>query len=186
MIKKILLLSLLLSSILLGNDEVNNKVEIMDKPTILPSFPDERLEIPMIPLNPALPTKVENIDEEGNIRHLEKNYTLIMESKIKIFVPLEIISDISVNATLFGDETAKIPFDIELNREPEKKDFYKIIYSEKEIDIDNDGKKDTFIFSPEYANTKIITNNYVEIQGKNISKDGEYQKKVYITIEAGI
>lgn len=161
-----------------------------DNPTVLPSFPDnpeiERPEIPLIPLEPALPIQKENVDEEGNIRHLEKNYTVLMESKVNIFVPLEVISDISVNATVLGDETVQVPFEIELNREPEKRDFYKIVYSEKEIDIDNDGRIDTRIYSPEFANTRIIKDNYVEVEGKNISKDGEYQKKVYITIEAGI
>lgn len=161
-----------------------------DFPTVLPSFPDnpgmERPEIPMIPLEPSLPTQVENIDEEGNIRHLEKNFTILMESKVNIFVPLEIVSDISVNAIVLGNETVQVPFEIELNKEPEKKDFYKIVYSEKEIDIDNDGRIDTRIYSPEFANMRIIKDNYVEVEGKNISQDGEYQKKVYITIEAGI
>ena len=143
-------------------------------------------QIPLIPLEPALPSQKENIDENGNIRYLEKNFTILMESKVNIYVPLEIVSDISVSALVLGDEKVKVPFEIELNREPEKKNFYKIMYSEKNIDIDNDGKIDTYIFSPEFANVKIIKDNYVEVNGKNISKDGEYQKKVYITIEAGI
>lgn len=184
--KKILSIFFLFQGLVLGS-EIGGGI---DFPVTLPSFPDtpgiERPEIPLIPINPSLPTQVENVDEDGNIRHLEKNFTVLMESKVNIFVPLEIVSDISVNATVLGDETVQVPFEIELNREPEKKDFYKIVYSEKEIDIDNDGRIDTFIYSPEFANTRVIKDNYVEVQGRNISKDGQYQKKVYVTIEAGI
>lgn len=186
MAKRIIAMFFLFQGLMLGAEKGGG----LDFPTTLPSFPDnpeiERPEIPLIPLEPALPTQVENVDEEGNIRHLEKNFTVKMESRVNIFVPLEIISDISVNAVVLGDETVQVPFDIELNREPEKKNYYKIVYSEKELDIDNDGRKDTFIYSPEFANAKIITDNYVEVQGKNISQDGRYKKKVYITIEAGI
>lgn len=182
MLKKLLYIFFLFQGLLFGKE--------WDIPTTLPSFPDnsgiERPEIPLIPLEPALPSQKENIDENGNIRYLEKNFTILMESKVNIYVPLEIVSDISVSALVLGDEKVKVPFEIELNREPEKKNFYKIMYSEKNIDIDNDGKIDTYIFSPEFANIKIIKDNYVEVNGKNISKDGEYQKKVYITIEAGI
>lgn len=182
MLKKLLCIFFLSQGLAMGVE--------WDIPTTLPSFPDnpeiERPEIPLIPLEPALPTQKENVDEEGNIRHLEKNFTVLMESKVNIFVPLEVVSDISINATVLGDETVQVPFEIELNREPEKRDFYKIMYSEKDIDIDNDGRIDTRIYSPEFANTRIIRDNYVEVEGKNISKDGEYQKKVYITIEAGI
>lgn len=181
--KKLLTIFFLSQVVMFGAEE-------LDFPVTLPSFPDmpeiERPEIPLIPIIPSLPTEVEDTDEEGNIRHLEKNYTIMVESKVNIFVPLEIVSDISVDALVLGDETVQVPFDIELNREPEKKDFYKIVYSQKELDIDNDGRIDTYIYSPEFANTRIISDNYVEVQGRNISKDGDYQKKVYVTIEAGI
>lgn len=143
-------------------------------------------EMPLIPLIPALPTKIENVDEEGNIRNLEKNYTVMIEAKVNIFVPLEIVSDIDIDATVYGDQIVEVPFDIELNKEPERKDYYKLKYSETEIDIDGDGKKDTFIYSPEFANTRYIRDNYVEIQGANITKEGDYQKKIYVTVEAGI
>ena len=148
--------------------------------------PELKPEIPMIPLIPVLPNQIENIDAEGNVRNLLKNFTIMMEAKVEVFVPLEIISDISIEAVVFGDQVTQVPFELELNREPEKKDFYKIIYSEKEIDIDKDGKIDTIIYSPEYANSKLITDNYVEIQGANITKPGTYQKKIYVTVEAGI
>lgn len=187
--RKILTIFFLFQGLMMGAEKISG-MEGLDIPTTLPSFPNnpelERPEIPLIPIMPALPTDKESVDEEGNIRNLEKNYTLMLESKVEVYVPLEIVSDISVEAVVLGDETVQVPFEIELNREPEKKNFYKIVYSENKLDIDNDGRMDTYIYSPEFANTKIITDNYVEIQGKNISKDGDYQKKVYITIEAGI
>lgn len=193
MIKKILcVLFLCQGLLLLGKDtKENSNPAILFPPNIGPNLvpeekPDFKPIIPLIPLIPALPTKVENVDVDGNVRHLEKNFTVMMEAKVNIFIPLEIISDISIEANLFGDEVVHIPFEIELNREPEKKDFYKIFYSENKLDIDNDGKIDTYIYSPEFANSKIISENYVEVQGGNISKAGSYQKKVYVTVEAGI
>lgn len=187
--KKFLTIFFLFQGLIFGAEQLNTTGGL-DFPTVLPSFPDnpeiERPEIPLIPLVPSLPTQAENVDEEGNIRELEKNFTLMLESKVDVYVPLEVVSDISIDALVLGDETVQVPFEIELNREPEKKNFYKIVYSDNKLDIDNDGKIDTYIYSPEFANTKVITDNYVEIQGKNISQDGDYQKKVYITIEAGI
>lgn len=189
MIKKIFCILFLCQGLLLlgkGTEE-NGNPAILFPPNIGPNLkPEVKPVVPLIPLVPALPSKVENVDEEGNIRHLEKNFTVMMEAKVNVFIPLEIISDISVEATVFGDETVQVPFEIELNREPEKKDFYKILYSENKLDIDDDGRPDTFIYSPEFANSKVITDNYVEVQGKNISKEGSYQKKVYVTVEAGI
>lgn len=159
----------------------SEKPEISD--TIKPSLPTE---IPLIPLLPALPNAVENIDEDGNIRNLEKNYTVMIEAKVNIFVPLEIVSDINIDATVYGDQVVEVPFEIELNKEPEKKNYYKLKYSETEIDIDNDGKIDTYIYSPEFLNTRYIKDNYVRIFGERISREGDYMKKVYVTVEAGI
>lgn len=174
MVKKLMGILLLLQTfILLGKENIT-----------IPSLPVELK--PETSLIPELPNELENVDEDGNIRKLEKNFTIMMESKVGVFVPLEIITDISINTTVFGNQTVQVPFEIELNREPEKKDFYKIIYSENKIDIDHDGKFDTFIYSPEYANSKIISDNYVEVQGANITQAGTYNKKVYITVEAGI
>lgn len=148
--------------------------------------PKPPVEMPLIPLIPALPNVVENIDEEGNIRNLEKNYTIMVEAKVNIFVPLEIVSDIDINADVFGDQTVNIPFSVELNREPEKKNYYKLKYSETEIDIDNDGRNDVFIYSPEFINTRYVKDNYVQVQGDKISREGTHKKTVYITVEAGI
>lgn len=167
-----------------ANKNVNKPFE---KPqideSIKPSLPTE---LPLIPLVPALPNTVENVDEEGNIRNLEKNYTVMVEAKVNIFVPLEIVSDINIEATVYGDQVVEVPFEIELNKEPEKKNYYKLKYSEKEIDMDNDGNIDTYIYSPEFVNTRYITDNYVKIHGDKISREGDYVKKVYITVEAGI
>lgn len=130
---------------------------------------------------PKLEEKLPSEDLDG--WKLEKNYTVMLESKLKVVVPLEIISDVEINAIVVDDEEIDVPFDIELNKKPDKQNFYKLKYSENIIDIDKDGIADTFIYSPKYINEKIVRDNSVKIKGKNISKDGEYSKKIYITIE---
>jgi hypothetical protein len=146
----------------------------IDMVEILPAFPDENLAV-------TLPELGAPVVDESWI--LEKNYTVFLESKLGVNIPLEIISDIEIESLVLDDEEVNVPFEIELNKTPKRQNYYKLKYSETELDIDNDGKKDTFIYSPKYINKKIITDNYVKIQGKNISKDGKYQKKVYITVE---
>ncbi|MGL5122601.1 MAG: hypothetical protein ACRC6K_00325 [Fusobacteriaceae bacterium] len=127
---------------------------------------------------------IENQDIQlGKGWKLEKNYTVLLESRLNIFVPLEILSDIDINAVVIDGEEVNIPFEISLNREPKKKDYYKLKFSETKIDIDNDGLIDTTIYSPKYINQKIVKESYVNIKGANISKDGDYYKKIYITIE---
>lgn len=158
-----------------GKPEINGEIK-----------PNPPSELPLISLVPALPDTVENIDEEGNIRNLEKNYTVMIEAKVNIFVPLEIVSDINIEATVYGDQVLEVPFEIELNKEPEKKNYYKLKYSETEIDVDNDGRVDTYIYSPEFVNTRYIKDNFVRIHGDKISQEGDYTKKVYVTVEAGI
>lgn len=131
---------------------------------------------------PELPNKTTDEELAAGWK-LQKNYTALLESKLDVFVPLEILSDIDINAVIIDNEELNIPFEIELNKEPEKKDYYKLKFSETEIDIDNDGKIDTYIYSPKYINQRIVKENYVNIKGSNISKDGDYYKKIYITIE---
>lgn len=72
-----------------------------------------------------------------------------------------------------------------MNRKPEKQNYYSVKYSESVIDIDNDGKPDTYIHSPKYINERISKDNYVKIYGENISKEGKHKKTVYITVEVG-
>ncbi len=98
---------------------------------------------------PNLPTETTEEDLKAGWR-LQKNYTAILESKLNVFVPLEIISDVDINAMVIDDEELNIPFELELNKESDKKDYYKLKFSEIEIDIDNDGKIDTYIFSKIY------------------------------------
>lgn len=100
-----------------------------------------------------------------------------------VVVPLEIISDIEVQALVIDDQDIVVPFEIEMSKSPNKKNYYKLNYSENKIDIDKDGKTDTYIYSNKYINNKIEKNNYVIIQGKNISKEGYHEKIVYINIE---
>lgn len=134
-------------------------------------------------LPPSLATELEYVAENGDVRYLEKNYTVMIESKVNIFVPLEIVSDVNIDTTVFGDEIVEVPFELEMNKEPERKNYYKLKYSQTKIDIDNDGQDDTFIFSPEYINTRYIKDNYIYVHGGKISKEGEYKKTVYITVE---
>lgn len=181
MIKKVtLLIFLLITTVSLSSQKLkrNQKIPILEE--IYPTVPGE---LPLIPLVPALPIKSEEIVEDLGKRVLEKTYTVMLESKVNVFVPLEIISDIDIKAMIVGDQEVEVPFELELNREPERKNWYSLHYSETEIDIDKDGQIDTYIYSPEYINSKIIKDNYVKIYGSKISKEGTHNKKVYITIK---
>lgn len=125
-------------------------------------------------------------DEEGKVlgvRILEKNTTVYLESKVDIYVPLEIISDIDIDALVIDESQVTIPFEIELNRKPERENYFKLKYSEKEIDIDKDGQIDTYIYSSPYVNERIEKNNIVYIDGRNITKEGDFEKIVYMTLE---
>lgn len=158
------------------------------------SFSEDKIEVypPYLELEdgmkiPQLPTDdLTEVDLQGNIigkRVLEKNTTVYLESRVNVFVPLEIISDIDIEAIILDNQKLEIPFEVEFNKVPEKKDYYKLCYSETEIDIDQDGKTDTFIYSSPFINTKIKTDNILYIDGENISKEGTFKKKVYMTIE---
>ena len=141
--------------------------------------------MPLVPLNPSIPIGGEDIEENGDIRILEKTYTVMLEAKVNVFVPLEVITDIDIKGTVIGEQILDIPFEIELNRKPEKENYYSIKYSENVIDIDADGKFDTYIFSPQYINERVVKDNFVRVYGENISQEGAYRKNVYITIEVG-
>lgn len=124
------------------------------------------------------------ITKEG-IRELEKVYNVYLDMKVNVYVPLEIVSDIDIYATVLGNEILEIPFDLELNRRPEKNNYYSIKYSDMVLDIDNDGEDDTYIYSPKYINERVETNNYVKIYGEKISNEGIYKKRIYMTVEVG-
>ncbi len=153
---------------------------VFEKPNIsLPNIED--IVIPTLPTDDK-----EEKDENGNIigrRILEKNTTVYLESKVKLFVPLEIISDIDIETMVVDNQKVEIPFEIEMNKEPERKDYYRLKYSEDKIDIDMDGELDTFIYSSPFINTKILKDNIIYIDGGKISKEGTFKKKVYMTIE---
>lgn len=163
---------------------------------------NEEIFIPAIPLPPEIlkPENLENpnnefaipeikksgIDIDGEeLRYLEKTYTVMMEAKVNVFIPLEVVSDLDIETTIIGDQVKEIPFEIELNRVPEKKDYYSIKYSESILDIDGDGNFDTYIHSPKYINQKISKDNYVKIYGEKISKEGKHSKTIYVTVEVG-
>lgn len=167
-LKKVISLIALLFMVvqLKGEPLVDNKVTIDNEEIILPDVPNKTSEI------------------EANLGwNLIKNYTAVLETKLNVFVPLEILNDIDIDTVILDNEELKIPFEIEFNKIPDRKEYYKLKFSETEIDIDNDGRIDTTIYSSKYINKKIIQDNYIQIKGKNISKDGDYYKKVYITID---
>lgn len=140
--------------------------------------------IPMTPLIPATPvTKEENVN--GVIKKRRLLITDSVEARVKaqVIVPLEVISDVDIKALVIDDQEVTVPFQLELNKKPDRENFYKINFSQKEIDIDKDGRIDTVIYVNEKINSKIIRDNYVKIEGKNISKEGTHRKKVYITVE---
>lgn len=155
----------------------------------LPSVPalnnPENGELPLTPIAPSIPTTGKDVSENGEIRFLEQTFTVMLESKMNVFVPLEVVTDIDIEQNVIGDQIVDIPFEIELNREPEKKDFYAIKYSENLLDIDQDGMYDTYIHSPEYINDRVSKDNFVRIYGGNISKEGTHKKDIYITVEIG-
>lgn len=142
----------------------------------------ENVEVPLIPMIPLLPSMPANPEAEGKPIPLETK-TIIMKMETEIEVPLEIISDAEIQAMIIDDQRAVVPFEIEMNKEPDKKDYYKLNYSETEIDIDEDGEVDTKIYSNEFINSKIEKENYVVIEGKNISKEGYHEKIIYLTVE---
>ena len=143
------------------------------------------ISIPMIPLIPATPVTDVTTDTENNLLEweLEKIDTFSLETIVNVIVPLEIISDVEIKAMVIDDEKLVIPFELEMNKEPDKKDLYKLNYSETEIDIDKDGNIDTKIYSPKYINERVVKDNYLTIDGANISKEGVHKKRVYITVE---
>ena len=144
------------------------------------SYSEEKQEIiPMLPLLPSIPI---NPEESGKPVPSEVK-TVVMKMETEIKVPLEIISDIDIQAMVIDDQEIVVPFEIEMNKEPDKKDYYKLHYSETEIDIDNDGKVDTHIYSNKFLNSKIEKDNRVVIEGKNISKEGYHEKIIYLTID---
>lgn len=159
--------------------ENNNGKPVIIGPDGKP-LPDLDEEIPELPF---VPTVKEFLEEEDGVRELEKTFTVMLQAKVNVFVPLEILSDIDLKATVIDDQKIKVPFDIMFNREPKKDENYMLRFSENEIDIDNDGNIDTTIYAPAHIKSKIITESYVEIEGSKISKEGKHKKRVYITVE---
>lgn len=179
-IYKLILLLLLSSAICLGDDVIHRPVTLPAFPNLpqLPPFPDDMpTYTPVEELKPTL----ENEADRGRV--LEKIDTLMLKVETNVYVPLEIISDVEIEATLVDDQEVTVPFNIETNKEPDKKDYYKLKFSENEIDIDRDGVIDTYLYTTKYINSKISDGNFVNIKGGGISTEGTFYKKVYLTIE---
>ncbi|MGL5568353.1 MAG: hypothetical protein ACRDB9_03825, partial [Cetobacterium sp.] len=130
--------------------------DLIHRPTILPLLPEDYENqpnlLPAIPLIPALPDEESTNDNSGEEVKwkLEDSYTINLDTKVQVVVPLEIITDVDIKALIIDDEQVTIPFELEMNKEPNKQNFYVLNYSETEIDIDEDGTVDTFIYSPKY------------------------------------
>ena len=140
--------------------------------------------IPMLPLIPAIPTdKIEQGENGEIIRKLISSGILEVELKAEVIVPLEVISDVHIKALVIDDENLEIPFEVELNKNPEVAGIYRLNFSKTALDIDEDGVIDTEIFASKNIENKKIKDNYVKITGKNISKEGTHKKRVYITVE---
>ncbi|MGL5459686.1 MAG: hypothetical protein ACRDBY_08725, partial [Cetobacterium sp.] len=146
--------------------------DLIHRPTILPLLPEDYENqpnlLPAIPLIPALPDEESTNDNSGEEVKwkLEDSYTINLDTKVQVVVPLEIITDVDIKALIIDDEQVTIPFELEMNKEPNKQNFYVLNYSETEIDIDGDGTVDTFIYSPKYINKKLVKDNYLYIDGK--------------------
>ena len=123
----------------------------------------------------------EVILDKANWKYEKTHKTTLLKTDAKIIVPLEIITDLEIDATVVDNQKLEVPFTLEMNKNPNKK--YKINYSEKIIDIDGDRRNDIEIISPEYAHTKIVENNKLIIYGENIKNDGIYHKRVYISVQ---
>lgn len=158
-----------------------------DVPMTLPLLPEDYANgmLPGIPIIPDMPTDETTTGSSGEEVKwkLDDSYTINLETKVKVVVPLEIISDVDIKALIIDDEKVTIPFELEMNKDPDKQNFYMLNYSETEIDIDGDGRIDTYIYSPKYINKRLVTDNYLYIDGENITKEGVHKKKVYITVE---
>lgn len=184
--KKLIIFFIIFNSFLSFGEDINqNNSSYQTKESTLESSSESNLHNLMGIEIPSIPTTGRDINEKGEIRLLEKTFTVMLESKVNVFVPLEVITDINIEGTVIGDQVLDIPFDIELNRKPEKENYYSIKYNENLLDLDNDGLKDTYIYSPKYINDKISKDNFVRVYGENISKEGTHKKDVYITVEVG-
>lgn len=141
--------------------------------------------IPMIPMLPSSPIVKPEINEDGDIktRKLLKIGNINLKIKAKVIVPLEVISDIDIKALIIDDDNLKIPFELELSKNPGLLNIYKLNFSSTKIDIDNDGNIDTEIFTNNKIDKRIIQDNYIKIIGKNISKEGTHKKRIYVTVE---
>lgn len=173
-INKLIYIFILSNVLLLADEHI---------PVSIPVFPHiikPKPEVPEIPkdkVNPVLKK------EEDRNRVLEKMDTVMLKVATSVYVPLEIISDVEIEATVVDDQEVTIPFNIEVNKQPDKRDYYRVKFSEESIDIDKDGVVDTQIYSTKYINSKISDGNFVNIKGSGISNEGTFYKKVYLTVE---
>ena len=119
------ILFLALSQIIFSNDEELKKFIEVDKELYNKEKLDKIKELNL----PEVNKEKRYITKEG-VRELEKVYNVYLDMKVNVYVPLEVVSDINIYATVLGNEILEIPFDLELNRRPEKNNYYSIKYSD--------------------------------------------------------
>ena len=124
------ILFLALSQIIFSNDEELEKFIEVDKELYNKEKLDKIKELNL----PEVNKEKRYITKEG-VRELEKVYNVYLDMKVNVYVPLEIVSDINIYATVLGNEILEIPFDLELNRRPEKNNYYSIKYSDMVLSI---------------------------------------------------
>ena len=79
-------------------------------------------EAPVIPMIPILPAFPSNMEADGEImRKPLETKTVILGMEVEVVIPLEIISDIEIQAMVIDDQEIEVPFEIEINKEPDKR-----------------------------------------------------------------
>ncbi|MEG0424286.1 MAG: hypothetical protein RR556_01015, partial [Cetobacterium sp.] len=84
--------------------------ELVHIPTTLPLLPEDYERqpnlLPAIPVIPTLPSEESTEDSNGeDIKwKLEDSYTINLDTKVQVVVPLEIITDVDIKALIIDDE----------------------------------------------------------------------------------
>lgn len=100
------ILFLALSQIIFSNDEELKKFIEVDKELYNKEKLDKIKELNL----PEVNKEKRYITKEG-VRELEKVYNVYLDMKVNVYVPLEVVSDINIYATVLGNEILEIPFE---------------------------------------------------------------------------
>lgn len=173
-------------------------------------IPKEEFPEGLIPTIDATGLDIDDIT--GYHRKLEKTYTVRLEAKVDIRIPLEIATDVDLEIDLVGNERKKGNFDIELTKAPKENSTYHIVYinpynsnlggdNDVFLDMDDDGLVDTYIKSEDITKSNVTTegnkhifkNNEYVVVGDNLrfrlntnGNTSTYKKTIYMTVEMGV